>query len=174
MQFGPSGRTDSRHRISLSAVVQLPAGIQLAPIYRYRSALPVTTTEGVDLNGNGTNNDIPSEAFAFDGFDGSHNPITKDLGACTHINCARGTSFSQMNLRVSKAFHLVGTARVEAIGEVFNLFNSINPSGFIGRRFLGTITSKSPNPDFLRPTAYAGDFQQPEQRIGQIGLRFTF
>jgi len=174
VQFGPSGRTDSRHRISLSAVVQLPAGIQLAPIYRYRSALPVTTTEGVDLNGNGTNNDIPSEAFAFDGFDGSHNPITKDLGACTHINCARGTSFSQMNLRVSKAFHLVGTARVEAIGEVFNLFNSINPSGFIGRRFLGTITSKSPNPDFLRPTAYAGDFQQPEQRIGQIGLRFTF
>jgi len=30
------------------------------------------------------------------------------------------------------------------------------------------------NPDFMRPTAYSGDFQQPEQRIGQIGLRFSF
>jgi hypothetical protein len=27
---------------------------------------------------------------------------------------------------------------------------------------------------FMQPTAYAGDFQQPEQRVGQIGFRLTF
>jgi hypothetical protein len=27
---------------------------------------------------------------------------------------------------------------------------------------------------FMQPVAYAGDFQQPEQRVGQIGFRFSF
>jgi hypothetical protein len=182
VQFGPAGRTDARHKISLSAVFQVPGGVQIAPIFRYRSSLPVTLTQGVDLNQNGVNNDIPTEAFAFDGFDANHNPIVKDLGACTTINCGRGTPFSQLNLRVSKGFRIFGTARVEAIGEVFNLFNALNPggssaagaTGFNGREFLGTLANKTPNPDFMRPLTYAGDFQQPEQRVGQIGFRFSF
>ena len=182
IQFGPAGRTDARHRISLAAVLHAPGGVQIAPIFRYRSSLPVTLTEGVDVNQNGVNNDIPTEAFAFDGFDANHNPIVKSLGSCTTVNCGRGAPFSQLNLRVSKGFRIGGTARVEAIAEMFNLFNALNPggsssagaTGFNGRRFTGTITNKTPNPDFLRPLTYAGDFQQPEQRVGQVGLRFTF
>jgi len=27
---------------------------------------------------------------------------------------------------------------------------------------------------FMQPVAYAGDIGQPEQRIGQIGFRFSF
>jgi hypothetical protein len=76
-----------------------------------------------------------------------------------------------MNMRVSRSFKLFGNARVEAIGEVFNLFNAINPSGFLTRRLLGTGV---PNPDFMQPTEFAGDFQNPEQRVGQFGLRFSF
>jgi hypothetical protein len=174
VQFGPAGRTDARHRMTISGIFELPLGIQVAPIFRYRSALPVTLTEGVDLNQNGVNNDNPTEAFAFDGFDASHNPVIKDIGPCTTVNCGRGAALSVLNLRVSKSFRLIGTARVDAIGEVFNLLNSQDPGGFNGRRFLGTITNKTPNPDFMRPTVYAGDFQQPEQRIGQIGFRFSF
>jgi len=26
----------------------------------------------------------------------------------------------------------------------------------------------------MRPQNYSGDFQQPEQRVGQIGFRFSF
>ncbi|HMD35539.1 MAG TPA: TonB-dependent receptor [Vicinamibacterales bacterium] len=174
IQFGPSGRTDARHRINISGIVTIPYGIQVAPIYRYRSALPVATTEGVDLNQNGANTDIPTEAFAFDGLDANNNPIIKDIGACTTINCGRGASLSTMNLRVSKVFHIAGSARIEAIGEIFNLFNSLNPSAFTGGRTTGTITNKVLNPAFLNPTAFSGDFQQPEQRLGQIGFRFTF
>ena len=39
------------------------------------------------------------------------------------------------NLRVSKGFRIAGTARIEAIGEMFNLFNAKNPSTFTTRRF---------------------------------------
>jgi hypothetical protein len=180
IQYGPAGRTDSRHRFTLSAVLELPKGFQLAPIYRFRSALPLNITEGVDVNQNGDNTDIATEAFAYEGLDSNHNPIFKSIGPCTTINCGRGAALSTMNLRVSKSFRLAGSARVEAIGEVFNLTNALNPggsrpdTGFNGQRFLGTVANKTPNPDFMRPNFYSGDFQQPEQRIGQIGLRFTF
>src|SRR5206468_3249825 len=147
IQLGPSGGSsytsrqqggDVRHRITVSGVVELPAGFQLAPIFRFRTAIPLNIIQGVDLNQNGVNNDLSSEAFAFGGFDASHNPIAKDIGSCNTINCGRGTYSSQLNLRVSKSFRLTGTARVEAIAEVFNLFNATNPSVFLGQRFIGT------------------------------------
>jgi hypothetical protein len=70
-----------------------------------------------------------------------------------------------MNLRVSRSFGLVGHARIEAIGEIFNLFNAKNPSTFVANQ-----TSAS----FMQPGEYSGDFQNPEQRVGQIGFRFSF
>ena len=179
VQFGPSGRSDARHRINLSAVWLAPYGITVSPTFRYRSALPVNLTQGVDLNANGVNNDISDLAFAFDGFDDNGNVQVKELGPCETINCGRGASQSTFSIRVSKGFRINGAARIEAIAEVFNLFNSINPSGFIGRRFTGSVDNPQPNvsdgvPQFLRPTEFAGDFQNPEQRVGQIGFRFTF
>ena len=68
---------------------------------------------------------------------------------------------------------------IEAIGEVFNLFNAINPNFGVGaasssRYYTGTAASHSLNTVFMKPTAYSGDAGQPEQRVGQIGFRFTF
>lgn len=174
VQFGPAGRTDARHRSTISAIIQAPWGISVAPIWRYRSALPVGIREGVDLNQNGANTDIPTEAFAYDGLDSNGFAKVKSLGACKTINCGRGAALSTFNLRVTKAFPLGGRARVEAIGEVFNLFNALNPSDFTVTRYTGTVANKTPDPNFLKPTTFSGDFQQPEQRIGQIGFRFSF
>lgn len=171
VQFGPSGRSDARHRTTVSAVWQAPWGLTVSPIWRFRSALPINITQGQDLNGNGVANDIADAAFAFDGFNADGTARFEELGPCRTINCGRGASQSQFNLRVSKGFGLVGTARLEAIAEVFNLFNVRNPAGFLGRRFL---TDGAPSSRFMQPTEFAGDFQNPEQRIGQIGLRFTF
>jgi hypothetical protein len=177
VQLGPSRRSDSRHRLTLSAIVNAPWGIQVSPIWRYRSALPVNTIEGIDLNNDGVNDDIPERAFAFDGVG---NPA-KDIGPCKTINCGRGASLNQLNLRLSKSFPLMGRLRLEAIGEVFNLFNSKNPSGFgpdtqfrDSRVLLNANGTTSPNPRFLQPATYAGDFQEPEQRVGQIGFRVVF
>jgi outer membrane receptor protein involved in Fe transport len=179
VQIGPSGRTDARHRISLSAVWQAPYGFTVSPVFRYRSALPVNLTQGVDVNLNGVNNDISDTAYAFDGFDDNGFVKVKEIGPCETINCGRGASQHTFSLRVSKGFPIYKRMRIEAIGEVFNLFNAKNPSGFIGRRFIGSVDDPQPNlsdgvPQFLRPTEFAGDFQNPEQRVGQIGFRFTF
>jgi hypothetical protein len=72
-----------------------------------------------------------------------------------------------MNLRVSRGFALGGGgARVEAIFEMFNVLNASNPALTIVNNQLSAL--------FMQPNAYAGDFQQPEQRVGQIGFRFSF
>jgi hypothetical protein len=102
----------------------------------------------------------------------------KDIGACETINCGRGASFSQLNLRISKAFRIAGQMQIEAIGEIFNVFNAINPANF--ERTISNVVQTPrlvggvANPDFMQPSRFAGDFQQPEQRVGQIGFRLTF
>ena len=63
VQLGPARRSDARHRITLSAIANLPWGVQVSPIWRYRSALPVNIIEGVDLNNDGVNDDIPLRAY---------------------------------------------------------------------------------------------------------------
>ena len=177
IQFGPSRRSDARHRATISAIFQLPMGFQVSPIFRYRSGLPVNIVDGVDLNNDGVNQDIPTRAFAFDGVGNA----PKDIGECKTINCGRGASLSQLNLRVSKSFALIQGMRLEAIAEVFNLFNATNPSGFgpatqfrDPQQLIGADGLATANPNFLQPTTYAGDFQEPEQRVGQIGFRIVF
>jgi hypothetical protein len=144
-------------------------GLQVSPIWRYRSALPVNIVEGVDLNQDGVNQDLPARAYAFDRIG---NPA-KEIGDCKTINCGRGASLSQVNLRVSKGFAIAQGMRIEAIAEVFNLFNAKSPSGFgpstqfrDPRLLIGADGQATPNPNFLQPTTYAGDFQEPEQRVG--------
>jgi hypothetical protein len=74
---------------------------------------------------------------------------------------------------VSRQFEFRGS-RFSVIAEGFNLFDASNPSAFNTRRLLGTVQSSSPNPDFLQPASFSGDFQQPAQRIGQIALRWSY
>jgi hypothetical protein len=164
--LGPTSRTDARHSGTIAAVVMIK-GFSIAPFYIFKSPLPVSITEGVDTNLNGERNDIPAKAYQFDGV----GKAPKEIGTCETYNCGRGAWRTQFNMRVSRGFKLMGTARIDAIGEIFNLFNASNPSGFVTTRLLGTGAA---NANFLQPTAYAGDFQQPEQRVGQIGFRFSF
>ena len=164
--YGPTSTTDSRHAGSFSAIWQVK-GLTIFPVYTFRSPLPVSTTEGIDRNLNGEINDLPDRAFQYDGVGNA----PKDIGPCENYNCGRGAWRSQMNLRVSYGFRLVGSTRLEAIGEIFNVFNVKNASAFTATRLLGTGL---PNPNFMQPTNFSGDFQQPEQRVGQLGFRFTF
>jgi outer membrane receptor protein involved in Fe transport len=176
--LGPNRRTDARHRVTASATLQLPWGLRAAPIFIFRSALPVYVSEGVDLNADGELNDLPQRAVAFDGFDASGVAKFKDIGACATINCGRGAAFSQLNLRASRTFRLAGHANLEAIAEIFNVFNAINPNNF--ERVISGVTQTvrlvggAANANYMQPSRFAGDFQQPEQRVGQIGFRFTF
>ncbi len=179
-QLGPNLTTDARHLISLSAVFEVKGGVRVAPIFFFRSALPVNLVDGRDLNLDGDAVDIPAKAYAVDSFDpnkpanGAVTEFTtfKETGDCETVNCGRGYSQTQTNVRVSKLFHVGRHANVEAIGEVFNLFNALNPSGFRARVIVPSSGTADPN--LLEPTTFSGDFRRPEQRVGQIGLRFTF
>ncbi|HJW96394.1 MAG TPA: TonB-dependent receptor [Thermoanaerobaculia bacterium] len=131
--------TDARHRVTLSGVYRAPLGINVSGIIRYRSALPYTVFAGTDLNHDGYNQDLaPGHA---------------------HVNDARGASFSQADFRLSKEFRFSGRYGIEAIAEVFNLFNSKNSTVFDST---GT------------PHAFAGDPGQGEQRLMQLGARVRF
>jgi hypothetical protein len=172
VQNAPGIRTDARHRISVSAVVQAPWGLQVAPIFLFRSALPVFTFEGLDTNGDGNVNDITPRAYTFTGLNDNGTATFEETGPCETVNCSRRAPFSQMNVRFSKSFNVSGHVRLEAIGEVFNVLNAKNPAWNLTTRRLSA--TGAPLAAFMQPTAFAGDFQQPEQRVGQIGFRLTF
>jgi len=143
--FGPLN-TDARHRVTLSGLYRGPWDVSLSGIFRYRSGRPYTDWAGVDQNGDG---------YAFDLAPG-----------VSHVNTLRGDSFSQFDVRMAKAFRFGGNFGVELIGEIFNLFNADNPTLFNGNR-------NSPN-TYQQPSAFAGDPGQGEQRLAQLGVRFTF
>jgi hypothetical protein len=139
--------TDSKHRITLSAVYQAPWGINAAGMFRYHSGTPYTLHSSKDLNGDGFRLDLPP-------------------GVST-VNSARGASFSQFDLRLSKDIN-VGPVGLELIAEVFNVFNAKNPNAY------SLVFDANGNPIGATPTAFAGDPLQGEQRLAQLGLRLKF
>jgi len=176
-QFGPNLTTDARHRFSATAIIQAPYGITVAPFFIFRSALPVNLIDGRDLNLDGETNDIPATAYRMTGFDADTNKAAIEaIGNCETVNCGRALAQSQFNIRFSKSFPIKGRARVEAFGDIFNLFNALNPSystTTARRRVINPATGAA-DPTLMQPDSFAGDFQRPEQRVGQIGFRFSF
>jgi hypothetical protein len=166
VQLAPSTRTDSRHQVTITAIVKAPWDISIAPIVFYRSALPTHTFQGIDANGDGANNDKTAERYVYTGINDAGVATFTTDGTCETVNCSRRAPFSQVNLRVSRGFK-VANARIEAIAEVFNLFNAKNP-------FLSVTQNRTNSTLFMQPSAYAGDVGQAEQRVGQLGFRVTF
>jgi hypothetical protein len=144
----------------------------VAPIFYYRSALPLHTFTGVDSNNDSITNDRTELRYRYTGIGPDNRATYVEDGPCETVNCSRRAGFSQLNLRISRAFPLRGGVRIEAIGEVFNLFNAKNPSLGLMQRVMTNPTTV--NTDFMQPVAYAGDVGQPEQRVGQVGFRLTF
>ncbi len=67
--------------------------------------------------------------------------------------------------------------KLEFRAEVFNLFNALNPSNIVGgtsaNRNVFTLAGAR-DQTLLQPASFSGDSQRPWQRVGQIGLRFSF
>lgn len=105
--FGPL-HTDSKHRLTLSAVWQGPWGVSVSGMYRYRSALPYLEHANADLDGNGTILDLRP--------------------GVSQVNTGRGFSFSQLDLRLAKEFSFANGLALEVVGEVFNLLDEENPA----------------------------------------------
>jgi hypothetical protein len=147
--FGPLF-TDARHRVTLAGTYRAPWGIDLSGILRYHSAFPYTVFYNRDINGDG---------------------FLLDLGPGTgisHVNAGRTHDFSQLDIRLARTFQLGSRVSADLIAEVFNVLNEKNPSGYIN------VFDANGNPVGKKPTLYAGDPLQGEQRLAQLGLRLRF
>ena len=132
--------TDARHKVTLAGIYMLPMDFKVSGFLRYRSATPYTRFD--------PENDLNGDGFLMDLVPGA-----------SHVNDARGHSFTQLDLRGSKVFSFAKDMSVEVIVDVFNVFNTTNPAGF-------NAAGES--------TTYAGDPLQGEQRLAQVGARFAF
>ena len=157
VQFGPTADTDARHAINISGSFTFPSGIRFSPVYllalgaanQPRSTAAISTWTATRWRFRGgrsrwTSFDLSKPLLAQTTF--------KDIGVCETVNCGRGMPQHQMNFRLSKIFNLSGRARIEAIGEVFNVFNAANPGGFRARAVVpttGAAGSAAPAADQL-------------------------
>ena len=135
--------TDARHRVTLSTLYRAPFDINISGILRYRSAYPYSLLQPGSVTHFGYPNVLQS--------------------GVSHVNTARGNSFSQLDVRLSKDFRFGSSYGIELIGEIFNLLNSKN-----GTRFVRNSAGQ------YEPTIFAGDTGQGEQRLAQLGLRLRF
>lgn len=112
---------DERNRLVFSGVFEVPAGIQISPVFQAASGRPYSFLAGEDLDGDGRR--ILDRAC-----EGSTVTVPVLTPGCTQLkpNTLTGKAFIQMNLRASKRFNIHERANVSVFAEFFNLFNRAN------------------------------------------------
>ncbi len=186
--YGPMP-TDFRHIVNISGHIELPWRFQLAFNVSASSRPPFTAwLEGVDLDGDGTRNDLlpGTTVNAFDrGLDeadlvrlvDAYNREIAGRSLCCGQTAPRVTlpptysffdNFFTQDLRVTRTFSLGGQrARLAVFGEVFNLLNTANLVQHSGNLLNPAL--------FGRPSArFAQIFGSGGPRAVQFGARASF
>jgi hypothetical protein len=178
---------DITHSLNIAGVVRLPGGVETSVNFAYSSTPPFSAyIGGIDLNGDGVKDDLlpgtTVNAFnrsmgradlermvaAFDqthaGFkDAQGNPIPS-LTLPNHY--AFGDDFHSLDLRLNRSFTFLDRSNLSLIGEVFNLYNKGNLTGYSG-----DLTS----PGFGQPTTRTSQiFGSGGPRAFQLAMRIRF
>jgi hypothetical protein len=179
---------DSRHRLTVSGVVNLPWDFQASLIAVYASTPPFTAhiASTNDLNGDGTFADtLPGLKVNDLGRGTSRTQFLQLVGQFNATlagkpdaqgatikalivppNFTFGDNFQSEDIRITKTFKFRERFQVQGFFEVFNLFNISNLTGFDN-----SLTSGN----FGTPTARAGQsFGTGGPRAIQLGGRFSF
>ena len=150
---------DQRHRLVVSGALQttrpvptrwehLTHGFQVSAMLQAYSALPFNITSGVTT--------IQGTAGR---------PIVD--GAFIPRNAGEGSDLLNLNVRLSRTFHLTDRVQLEGFAEAFNLTNHVNALTRNGNFGPGAYPS-SPLPTFGQITAVG------EPRSLQLGARVRF
>ena len=203
--------SDERHRLTAYGLIQFPWGFSLAPLYTYGSGVPADTFLP-DLNVNGES--LPARLPIL-----GRNSLGRSVQNSTQLNrvinewnalppCPAlapcnaggplenvpnginfGSPFNSMDMRLTKTFAIRERLHVDLMGEVFNLFNSVNIRGFTNTSYSGRNISLVPvgtnppgpsNPNglnlgFFSPVSTAGGFfGSGGPRAFQFAVRFSF
>jgi hypothetical protein len=155
---GPSLQ-DQRHRLVLSGMYTAPYDLNVSAIVTMASGRPYNILAGADLNGDGDGGTIP----------GPDRARTNPADASTSIGRNSGMLPTQatVDVRVNKMVPIGSRARLEAIFEVFNLFNRANFTDVNNVFGTGSYPSQ-PSPAF-------GQFlQTAAPRQAQLALKIKF
>ncbi len=125
---------DRRHNLVFSSSANLWRGLTLGAIWSLRSSLPFTALAGTDLNNDGALTDyVPGTSKQVWDGDNSLNIVnawraTKSL-APIPLSQIQTNKYDQLDLRISKEFALGERFKVQAIGQLFNVFGTDNYGG---------------------------------------------
>jgi outer membrane receptor protein involved in Fe transport len=173
--FGPTPN-DERHHVTISGIVDLPWGLQIAPILQYGSARPYDLRTSFDVLARGSGYSRPVMVFNNDPT--NFLAITKSsvalaclaAGTCHQVgyDTMRGDPFFQLDMRVAKNFRFGEHRNLQLIFQAFNLTNKTN----YGNDFHNTAGSSG----FLTPEGYINPSSTtiPRAFVGEFGARFTF
>jgi outer membrane receptor protein involved in Fe transport len=187
-ELGPTPN-DSTHRFSMSGVINLPAGFQVAPIMQWESARPFTAGYGgaVDIQGVGggrgtshvtvftsSPNDLTATLTAFGDPAVAANAVKfrncLRAGQCTYapFSNMRGQPFFQLDARVTKNFKIREHQNLQAIFQVFDLTNRAN----FGNNFATDVRQSN----FATPTNFItpSGVTVPHSLSAEIGVRWIF
>jgi hypothetical protein len=195
-EFGPT-RNDERHRVVGSAVIDLPAGFQVAPIVQWSTARPYTPTTGYDINGDGLTNSLDRlcdgvsldavfaargnqtaiRALNPNGCDPA-GPGSQRSGRVVNADGTveeRSGRFFNADLRVSKTFGIGPKAKLKVYADLYNVFNTESLS--FNLRTPRTDESQAVATTFLQPLALWGPgFGPPVAKpfTASFGARIQF
>jgi hypothetical protein len=192
-EYGPAPN-DQRHRLALSGIADLGAGVQLSGIWRLATGVPMdillpdgqSRVPSMPRNAGGRVFRSAGELNAFlrqvnadGGLDGEPLPLVSDEARFSD-------AFNSLDLRLSRPF-VAGRLRIEPIVEVFNLFNITNVLGTSNLNYSGYVSalvrdSNDPgDPGYLRSSRFGtpvstagGVFGSGGPRALQFGARVTF
>jgi hypothetical protein len=142
------GVNDQRHRAVFNGIWDMGYGFQLSGLYFYGSGMRFGATYGADLTG------LQNA--------GARDRLRPD-GSVVPRNAFVGSPLHRVDLRIQRSFRITGRSRLEAIAELFNLFNHEN---------FGSYTTIETNASYGRPTANNNVAYAP--RTAQLGFRLTF
>ncbi len=188
---------DVTHNFTISGVATTPTlknhllnelagGFQISPLFGYRSGLPFTVTDGVDVSLTGLGSDRPNvvpgvPVYRHNFFPGTkskypqwYNPAAFALAAPGTFGneqamSLRGPGYADLDVAVSKFFSLYERTKLELRGEAFNALNHPNYSTPTSSTAIAPQLSplNSANAGLITSTASTN-------RILQIAAKITF